>query len=348
MAFGLAFASCDEVEEMTGKPQENPEIPGYDITKLQVTTPVGDAIDLPALNAGNLKDVAVVEVVDPGNLPEGYSIASRYVFSDTEDFAETFPVDVIFPDGSSTGYVTTGDIENAYEALLGLSAAPAPFYGRAEVFATNDKGSVIRLGGSDTYYAGASFTLTPDPVFVLYMPGDSNGWNFDKSMKLTSKDNKSFSGLAYLKGSFKFTSVAGWDGTNYGSGTGEGVLDTDGGASNLSVAEEGLYWVTVNTATLTYTLSGIASLGVAGSFNDWGSDVEMTHNETYTSWTADVTFTGTGEWKIRANGGTEISFGTSPEDMTFGGANIPDPGAGTYTVTFDCSSVPYKAMCVHK
>ena len=127
-----------------------------------------------------------------------------------------------------------------------------------------------------------------------------------------------------------------------------GTLSIDGSADNLSVGESGLYWVEVNTRALTYNMTGISSLGVIGNFNGWNGDAEMSHNDDYTVWTADVTFDGTGEWKIRANNDWAISFGTSLENMTYNGSNLPDPGVGTYTVTFDISKVPYTATCTAK
>lgn len=348
LAAGIAFTSCDEVEDMTGKPQVNPEIPGYDISKLQVSSPIGTSVDLPALNASSTKDVAVIGVTDVGNLPEGYHLTATYIVAANEEFSPSYPIEVAFSEDGTTGNVTTGQLESAYEALLGLNTTPADFHGRAELYAKNDKGSVIRLGGSDVYYAQSSFELTPDPVFVLYTPGDSNGWNGAQSMQLPSTDGKNYSGLAYLTGSFKFTSAPGWDGTNYGAGTETGTLSIDGSADNLSVGESGLYWVEVNTPALTYNMTGISSLGVIGNFNGWNGDAEMSHNDDYTIWTADVTFDGTGEWKIRANNDWAISFGTSLENMTYNGSNLPDSGVGTYTVTFDISKVPYTATCTAK
>lgn len=345
---GVSLASCDEVEEMTGKPQVNPEIPGYDISKLQVSSPVGETVDLPSINASGSKEVAVIDVADPGNLPEGYSLSAVYVVAGEEDYSESYPIDVTFPEASSTGYVTTSELENAYEALFGLKSDPEQLYGRTELFAKNEKGSVIRLGGDDVYYASASFTLTPDPAFVLYTPGDSNSWDGAASMQLPSTDGKVYQGLAYLTGSFKFTSAPGWDGTNYGAGAAEGELSIAGDAANISVGEGGLYWTAVNTSELTYSLSPISTLGLIGDFNGWGGDAEMSHNENYTIWTTEVTFSGTGEWKIRANNEWNIDFGGDVENIVYKGGNLPDPGAGTYEVTFDISKVPYVVKCVAK
>ena len=123
-----------------------------------------------------------------------------------------------------------------------------------------------------------------------------------------------------------------------------GKLDTDGGASNLS-APTGLYWASVNTDKLTYSLEPITTLGVIGTFNGWGGDAEMTPDASHKVYTAEVNFPGDGEWKIRANNDWAISFGNSMENMTFNGGNLQDPGAGTYTVTFDLTTIPYTATC---
>ena len=341
----MALVSCDEVEKMTGKPQENPAIPSYDLSSLQVSSPVGEGIDLPALNAASTKDVPVVEITDPGNLPDGYRISAVYEVSETEDFSQSFPIDVVFPADSTMGYVTTAQLEDAYEALEGLKSDAVTFHARTAIYAVNDKNSVVRLGGDDVYYAPATFLLTPDPAFVLYTPGDSNGWDGASSMQLPSTDGKNYSGLAVLSGSFKFTTATNWDGINYGAGDAEGTLSTDGGAGNITVGTPGLYWVEVSTNELTYTLTEISTFGVIGSFNGWSGDVVMSHDDSWKVWTAEVTFAGDGEWKIRANNDWAISFGTSVEDMTFNGPNIPDPGVGVYRLKFDISEVPYKVTC---
>ncbi len=53
-----------------------------------------------------------------------------------------------------------------------------------------------------------------------------------------------------------------------------------------------------------------------------------------------------GEYKIRFNDNWDINYGGAADNFVFGGANIPSPGAGTYTVTVDFSSVPYSVTFV--
>lgn len=183
---------------------------------------------------------------------------------------------------------------------------------------------------------------------MIYTPGDSNGWSFDTCQRLMFDANKNmYVGFAHLKGSFKVTSKPNWDGINYGDG-GEGKLSTDGGAGNLSVEEEGLYWLTVDTQELTYTVTKITSLGAIGDMNGWGGQEPLTMSEDYLTWTGDVTFAAGNGWKFRANDDWAINLGGDASNLTLDGANLPSPGDGTFTVTLDLSKVPYSYSAVKK
>lgn len=183
---------------------------------------------------------------------------------------------------------------------------------------------------------------------MIYTPGDSNGWSFDTCQRLMFDANKNmYVGFAHLKGSFKVTSKPNWDGINYGDG-GEGKLSTDGGAGNLSVEEEGLYWLTVDTQELTYTVTKISSLGAIGDMNGWGGQEPLTMSADYLTWTGDVTFAAGNGWKFRANDDWAINLGGDASNLTLDGANLPSPGDGTFTVTLDLSKVPYSYSAVKK
>lgn len=183
---------------------------------------------------------------------------------------------------------------------------------------------------------------------MIYTPGDSNGWSFDTCQKLMFDANKNmYVGFAHLKGAFKVTSKPNWDGTNYGDG-GEGKLSTDGGAGNLSVEEEGLYWLMVDTQALTYTVTKISTLGAIGDMNGWGGQEPLTMSADYLTWTGDVTFAAGNGWKFRANDNWDINLGGEASNLTLDGANLPSPGDGTFTVTLDLSKVPYSYSAVKK
>ncbi len=182
----------------------------------------------------------------------------------------------------------------------------------------------------------------------LYTPGDSNNWSHAASQMLFTKDYANYYGYANLNSIFKFTSAPNWDGINYGN-AGEGVLSTDGGAGNLTVAEPGLYWLHVNLAALTYEATLVKTIGLIGDAtpNGWGASTALTPSADNLVWTGEVTF-GAGEFKFRANNEWTINLGGSMDDLQQDGANIGTPGEGTYTVTLDLRSLPYKATFVKK
>lgn len=184
----------------------------------------------------------------------------------------------------------------------------------------------------------------------LYTPGNSNGWSQEASQVLTYNAEKGiYMGYAHLNGEFKFSNQPDWNGTNYGSSDTEGALSTDGGAGNLNAAVDGLYWLEVNVKELTYKATLITSFGAIGDMNGWGAQEPFTASEDFLVWTGDVTFPEAGKgWKFRANDNWDINLGGEPSNLVWNGADIPAPGAGTYTVKVDLSKVPYTCSWVAK
>ncbi len=223
LALSMGFMACDEVEDPTGKPVVNEPVAGFDLGNFKLGTPIVDngEVNLPALNEAQTKTVTVLTVDDASNLPEGYDLHFNYEVSANQDFSDSTIVAVAVDsiNGVLTGTVTTAQLESAYEDIFGLSADPQPVYTRVAAYAYNSANKeTIRLGGDAQYYNSVTYTLTPDPVFVLYTPGESNGWSQDASQQLYSTD--------------------------------------------------GLYWCTVNTEKLTYTVTYISTYGVIGDFNN--------------------------------------------------------------------------------
>lgn len=194
-----------------------------------------------------------------------------------------------------------------------------------------------------------ALTYKFEKVLTLYTPGNSNGWSQANSQRLTfNADKGMYMGFAHLNGEFKLSDQDNWDGTNYGNGGADGALSTDGGAGNLNAPVDGLYWLTVNTANLTYTATLITSLGVIGDMNGWGAQEAMTPSADFLTWTGDVTFGAGNGWKFRMNDDWGINLGGTESNLTFDGGNCPSPGDGTYTVTLDLSTVPYTYKAVKK
>ncbi len=352
LALSLGFAACDEVEDPTGTPAVNEPEAAFDFDAFKLSTPIVDngAVDLPALNAAGKKNVVVVNIDDASNLPEGYELQLEYEFSGNQDFSDvrSIPIEIIEMDGAPVGVVTTDALESLYEDFFGLSEAAQPVYTRVAAYAYDSATKVtVRIGGAAKFYSSVNYTLTPDPVFVLYTPGNSNGWNQEASQQLSSTNGKDFQGYAYLDGEFKFTALPNWDGPNYGAGANAGELSTDGGAGNLSVADAGLYWCKVNTAALTYSTAYITTYGVIGAFNGWSSSVALTPNENFLVWTGTVTMTEGDEFKFRANDDWAISLGNSLDELIDNSqTNLKAPATGTFEITLDLSSYPCKAAMV--
>lgn len=187
-------------------------------------------------------------------------------------------------------------------------------------------------------------------VTNLWTPGNSNGWSHDAAQVLYTEDFENYMGYAHLDGDFKFTNAADWNHINYGSTGEEGKLSTDGSAGNLNSGANGLFWCTVNTTELTYSLYHVETYGVIGDATPgaWDSSTALTPSEDFLVWTADVEFKGAGEWKLRANNDWAVNLGGDINNLVPGGSNIATPGEGVYTVTLDLSKLPYTVSVTKK
>ena len=186
----------------------------------------------------------------------------------------------------------------------------------------------------------------------LYTPGGANGWNQAASDLLYTSNYVDYEGFIHASGEFKFTSAPDWEHTNYGYAS-DGKLSTDGGAGNIPVAADGLYYAKANISALTYSLSpAITTIGIIGDAteNGWDASTPLTPSADFLTWTGTVTLKG-GEFKFRANDSWDVvNLGGNLEFLsTDGGApNIPSPGEGTYELTLDLGSYPYTATLAKK
>lgn len=169
----------------------------------------------------------------------------------------------------------------------------------------------------------------PDWIAV---PSKANGWN-DSGSRLywSNKDDKPyFCGVARVDdsdGGFKFI----WDGAWFGGA--DGVIDPAGGNIPAPVAGMELYWFTVSTEDMTYTMTPVTSIGVIGDMNSWGAQEPLTPDASLLVWSGDVNLTG--NWKIRINDDWAMNYG-GPDmaDPTFDGDNFSGY-EGLHTVTID-------------
>ncbi|MFB6456506.1 SusE domain-containing protein [Chitinophaga sp. Hz27] len=178
---------------------------------------------------------------------------------------------------------------------------------------------------------------------AMYSPGDYQGWDPATSAKLASlKSDKAYEGYANFTNattSFKFTSVAGWDGTNYGgtSVNNAGVLSPTG--ENLQVTGAGYYFLQLDLGTNAWSATKTTWSMIGDAAGGWDKDVELTYDATRKVWTATVDMSA-GAFKFRANHAYDINYGDNkPSDpfLNRDGSNITVTDAGTYEVTLNLS-----------
>lgn len=295
----------------------------------------------------------------------GWSVAEAIKFSHTGDPYDnpvfTIKVD-ISPEQATAGWwwkivpestYKTGDWVEADNASFGVAENGSEASEGLLVARTKDTdcgAGCLKLGGQllltinmeEGTYAFSS------AVDYLYTPGQANGWSQTASQLLYTDNYADYNGYAFLdEGGFKFTNAPDWEHINYGKGDADGALSTSGG--NICPPSTGLYWCSVNTAALTYSLYEISTIGVIGDATPGGWDVSSPLTATDAMklvWEGDVTLK-TGTMKFRANDAWDANLGGSLDDLKQNGSDIAVK-EGTYHVVLDLSSLPYKATLTAK
>lgn len=225
--------------------------------------------------------------------------------------------------------------------------------------------------------------LAPASLYVM----STSGTQFTNCAQLGTTDNITYEGMAGLLGPWGLAGQAAYKPTLYvndpsievdkSTATYKGgmLLDTSGAPLNANSAipypgsGAGLYYITANLQTMTYTGYQCKTLGLTGTINDWGAtdDIALKGSRTtlYMEWTGDVTLKAGDEWKIRANNDWAVNFGGAnggsyttdgtPVELSNGGDNFVAEEAGTFTVTVklrrylqDGKLVPYTMTVVKK
>ncbi|MFA8341802.1 MAG: SusE domain-containing protein [Rhodothermaceae bacterium] len=191
----------------------------------------------------------------------------------------------------------------------------------------------------------------PDNIFLV---GSINGWN-NNGLFMPAYGNNVHGGFQYLDNSAEFKLLVrrgDWSGA-WGAGAAPGQIAENGDnvvASTLpSFDGPGFYEIKANLAKGTVTLTKLV-IGVIGdaTAGGWDTDVDMTFNTTTKKWEASVTFSGSGEFKFRANDAWDIDFGGALDNIEYKGSNIATPGAGTYKVVLDISAAETYTATVTK
>ncbi|AZA54322.1 SusE domain-containing protein [Chryseobacterium sp. G0201] len=226
------------------------------------------------------------------------------------------------------------------------------------------------IGAAPFYSDVTTLTVTPyllGPVYNyadLFLIGDATAGAWDNSAtnaKIYPLQKSSTSGIYsytgyFAQGGFKMIAKPGEWTIQYGLGSSAGILSTDGGSGNISVATAGYYKLTVNTTALTYTFApatpptvtytSISMIGTASG--DWNTDVDMLQS-TFDPhvWVKKNVLLNSGEFKFRANHAWSTSWGVAEEFFgiaTTSGGNIPLTTSFTYDVYFNDITGAYSAI----
>lgn len=184
----------------------------------------------------------------------------------------------------------------------------------------------------------------------IFVPGSyqsaafyGNDWTPEDAPPLASENNDDlYEGFVYFDSPnslFKFTLERNWD-VNWGDTGADGTLNE--GGDDIAQPEAGFYLINVDLNDLTYTTTR-TDWGVIGDAtpDGWDADQDMTYVPEDKVWRITLDMVA-GEMKFRANDDWVIDFGDNDQDgfLDFGGANIPVPEAGNYTVEMDLSNPP--------
>lgn len=202
--------------------------------------------------------------------------------------------------------------------------------------------------------------LAPPSLYVV----STSYITFENCAQLGTEDNVTYSGMAGIESAWGLTGQAAYKPTFYSNNTkvevttdngtvkGGLIFDESGAPLNSNSAiplpgQRGLFYVTADLQSLTYTAYRCNSMGVTGSLMDldWNKDVELKNSRTtfYMVYNGQITVKAGDEWKIRANGDWAVNFGGngsgsyttdgSQIELVMGGDNFVAAEDGTYNVT---------------
>jgi len=182
---------------------------------------------------------------------------------------------------------------------------------------------------------------------ILFVPGNYQGWNpADSSTTVASvKSNGQYEGYLYFNADnveYKYCQGPTWT-TNWGDNAGNGTLNP--GGTNIKAGPKGYYKLNVDLPNLTHkflrtdwSVIGDATPG------GWNTDTDMIYDTVAKTWSVTLNLTAA-KIKFRANHAWDLNYGDDGSNtgtLKEGGADIPVPSDGNYTITMDLSKPVYK------
>ncbi len=188
------------------------------------------------------------------------------------------------------------------------------------------------------------YKMTVEPLSYgqfIYVPGNHQNWSPEHAAALRSPNfDGYYEGYSYLNGDFKFTKARNWDAEyNFNDFTTFSDGLSQGGGSNINMANEGFYRIQANVANGTLTATK-TEWGIVGSAQrgGWDADTDMSYDAGENCWTATLPLIA-GEFKFRANDDWGINVGGSADDLYQDGGNLSITEDGTYTIKLYLSRI---------
>jgi len=252
------------------------------------------------------------------------------------------PFSVILSANKLTAGYSTADFNNL---ILKLNLAGGAV-GQVQVRIAHSISTAI----TPVYSNVINLTVTPfDLTSYLWVPGAYQGWSPPSAPQLVSPvSNNIYSAIVNFTGAdltFKVTSEADWNGTNYGAGSGAGTISSTGG--NLTAPADGGLLVTVNLTANTITFLPEWSIIGDATPGGWGGDTNMLYDSKTNTYyiTAKLVSDGTNAIKFRLNNAWTTNLGGSNGTLSLNGANITIPATGAggamYAITLDPTANTY-------
>ena len=246
-----------------------------------------------------------------------------------------------FGDGDALDAIDAGD----WSRLFGTKGASEDLSGSFDRRYNLDGDHSFHVDGSAKFYRftinalDMTYEITPlnfDPY--VYFIGATDGWtNAEQRLALTD-DSGIYTGFLYCAdpngwgNEFKFQKVPGDWGTEINTGMMTGGITgdfADGGGNFKATSGEGVYYVTLDMASMSINAVRINNMNLVGDFNGWNAAddaQQMTwdaENFCYVITGAGVTANG---WKFTANNEWGINLGGELDALKANGDNISAVG----------------------
>ena len=285
-----------------------------------------------------------------GNGAWGNDKSQKFSHSDKDVFED--PIFTYVLTGGSDLWFAFGDADalDAIDAgdwsrLFGTKGASEDLTGSFDRRYNLDGDHSFHVDGSAKFYRftinalDMTYEITPlnfDPY--VYFIGATDGWtNAEQRLALTD-DSGIYTGFLYCAdpngwgNEFKFQKVPGDWGTEINTGMMTGGITgdfADGGGNFKATAGEGIYYVTLDMASMSINAVRINNMNLVGDFNGWNAAddaQQMTwdaENFCYVITGAGVTANG---WKFTANNEWGINLGGELDALKANGDNISAVG----------------------